>query len=218
MKVKLLLVFGILLLFSSCAKFPQAEINNTSSYVDSVKEAFSSVPFIIVPDSYQILLDSLETVKNLAKEEKSKMFSNYEETLNALISIDSMSIDVMKYVEKAKIKIDTTITEVFYVVEEMPIFQDGGEKSLEKFRNYIQSNIKYPAIAMENGISGTIYVNFIINKDGDICNINIVRGVDPSLDNVVIEALKNAPSWIPGKQRGENVAVSMAMPIKFILK
>jgi len=105
--------------------------------------------------------------------------------------------------------------EVFFIVEDMPTFQGEG---LEAFRNYIQASIKYPPIAMENGISGTVYVNFVVNKVGEITGINIVRGVDPSLDNEVSRALKAAPKWSPGKQRGKPVNVSMAIPVKFILQ
>ena len=105
--------------------------------------------------------------------------------------------------------------EVFFIVEDMPKFQGG---TLENFRNYIQESIQYPAIAMENGISGTVYVNFVVNTKGEITAINIVRGVDPSLDNEVIRALKAAPKWEPGKQRGKPVSVSMAIPVKFILQ
>ncbi len=105
--------------------------------------------------------------------------------------------------------------EVFFIVEDMPTFKGG---SLENFRNYIQESIAYPAIAMENGISGTVYVNFVVNKQGEITSIQIVRGVDPSLDNEVLRALNAAPKWSPGKQRGKPVAVSMAIPVKFILQ
>ncbi len=105
--------------------------------------------------------------------------------------------------------------EVFFIVEDMPTFQGG---SLENFRNYVQESIKYPPIAMENGISGTVYVNFVVNKQGEITAIKIVRGVDPSLDGEVIRALKAAPKWAPGKQRGKPVNVSMAIPVKFILQ
>lgn len=105
--------------------------------------------------------------------------------------------------------------EVFYIVEDMPLFQGEG---LEAFRNYIQGSISYPPIAMENGISGTVYVNFVVNTKGQISSITIVRGVDPSLDNEVTRALKAAPKWTPGMQRGKPVNVSMAIPVKFILQ
>ena len=105
--------------------------------------------------------------------------------------------------------------EVFYIVEDMPLFQGGG---LEAFRNYIQGSIKYPPIAMENGVSGTVYVNFVVNKMGKISQITIVRGVDPSLNNEVLRALNAAPKWTPGMQREKPVNVSMAIPVKFILQ
>ncbi|MFA5817237.1 MAG: energy transducer TonB [Bacteroidales bacterium] len=103
---------------------------------------------------------------------------------------------------------------VFQIVEDMPSFQGG---TIENFRNYIQETVKYPQLAMENSISGTVYVSFVVNRRGEVSNINIVRGVDPSLDEAVISALKNAPKWEPGKQRGKPVNVSFSIPVKFIL-
>lgn len=104
--------------------------------------------------------------------------------------------------------------DLYFIVEDMPTFRGG---SLENFRNYIQEAIEYPPIAKENGIRGTVYVNFVVNKKGEITSIKIVRGVDPSLDNEVIHALKSAPKWSPGKQRGKRVKVSMSIPVKFQL-
>jgi len=105
--------------------------------------------------------------------------------------------------------------EVFYIVEDMPKFQGGD---LSEFRNYIQGKIEYPPLAMENGISGIVYVNFVVNKKGEISTIDIIRGVDTSLDNEVLRALKAAPKWTPGMQRGKPVNVTMSMPVKFILQ
>ena len=105
--------------------------------------------------------------------------------------------------------------EVFYIVEDMPLFQGQG---LEAFRNYIQGSIKYPPIAMENGISGTVYISFVVNKKGQISAVTVMRGVDPSLDNEVLRALKAAPKWTPGMQRGKPVNVSMSIPVKFVLQ
>jgi protein TonB len=105
--------------------------------------------------------------------------------------------------------------QVFLIVEDMPSFQGG---TIENFRNYIQSTVKYPTIAMENSISGTVYVSFVVNRKGEVASINIVRGVDASLDEAVISALKQAPTWEPGKQRGKPVNVSFSIPVKFILQ
>lgn len=105
--------------------------------------------------------------------------------------------------------------EVFYIVEDMPEFDGGG---LKEFQNWVQRNVKYPDIALENGIAGTVYVNFLVNKIGEVSNIDIVRSVDPCLDDEVKRVLKSAPSWKPGKQRGENVNVQFSLPVKFLLQ
>jgi len=105
-------------------------------------------------------------------------------------------------------------SEIFQVVEVMPEFQGGG---IDEFRNWIQSRVKYPTLAIENGIHGTVYVYFVVSKTGEIKNIEVVRSVDPSLDDEVVKAIKSAPQWKPGLQRGQPVAVSFNIPIKFIM-
>ncbi len=106
-------------------------------------------------------------------------------------------------------------TDTFFIlVEDMPLFQGGD---LDGFHRYIQGSIKYPRIATENAITGTVHVQFDINKKGELVDIIIQRGVDSSLDNEVIRALKAAPKWTPGAQRGKPVKVRMSMPVKFTL-
>jgi len=137
---------------------------------------------------------------------------------------DDLNFDAFDANQNDAIKIESLIgnqaeeeedAQIFQIVEDMPKFQ-GGE--IEEFRNYIQTMVKYPPLAMENGISGTVYVSFVVNRRGEIAGINIIRGVDPSLDEEVIKALKGAPKWEPGKQRGKPVNVSFSIPVKFILQ
>ncbi len=137
---------------------------------------------------------------------------------------DDLNFDAFDANQNDAIKIESVVgntaeeeedAQIFQIVEDMPKFQ-GGE--IEEFRNYIQGVVKYPPLAMENGISGTVYVSFVVNRRGEIAGINIIRGVDPSLDEEVIKALKGAPKWEPGKQRGKPVNVSFSIPIKFILQ
>lgn len=110
---------------------------------------------------------------------------------------------------------DNDDEEIFVIAEEMPLFK--GTEELEGFRRWVQENLKYPRMAEENSISGTVYVNFVINKQGELTDIQIARGVDSSLDNEVIRVLKEAPKWTPGLQRGKPVSVRMAIPVKFTL-
>lgn len=104
--------------------------------------------------------------------------------------------------------------EIFILVEDMPTFQGGDQ---EDFRRYIESKITYPQVAIENGISGVVYVTFVINQKGEYAELSIQRGVAPILDNEVINAIKKAPKWKPGAQRGKPVSVRMSIPIRFIL-
>ncbi|MBO4689648.1 MAG: energy transducer TonB [Paludibacteraceae bacterium] len=103
---------------------------------------------------------------------------------------------------------------VFQVVEKMPEFQ-GGTQALFK---YLSENVKYPANAQENGIQGRVICQFVVNKNGSIVDVEVVRsGGDPSLDEEAIRVIKAMPKWIPGKQRGKNVRVKYSLPVNFKL-
>ena len=78
--------------------------------------------------------------------------------------------------------------------------------------------MKYPAVAKENGIQGTVYVNFVVWKDGKIRDVKILRGVNKMLDDEAVRVVKAMPTWNPGKQRGKPVSVSYNLPIKFTLR
>jgi protein TonB len=105
--------------------------------------------------------------------------------------------------------------QIFVVVEDMPTFKGGG---VAAFRNYVQRNIEYPTIAAENGIEGTVFVKFVVDTDGGISNVQVMRGVDPSLDEEAMRVIRNAPEWEPGKQRGKPVRVQFTIPIVFKLQ
>lgn len=106
---------------------------------------------------------------------------------------------------------DTGETEVFAVVEDMPSFPGGN------VTKWIGKNVKYPVIAAENGIQGKVFVQFVIEKDGSITDVKVVRGVDASLDKEAIRVIQSMPKWKPGKQRGKPVRVSYTLPINFQL-
>ena len=103
----------------------------------------------------------------------------------------------------------------FVIVSDMPKFQGGD---LTAFWAWCQKNTKYPEIAAENGVSGTVNVSFVVNKQGNVVDIKILRGVDPALDKEAIRVIQNSPKWEPGNQRGKPVSVIMNLPIKFILQ
>ncbi len=105
-------------------------------------------------------------------------------------------------------------TKIFDVVEEMPMFP-GGEGALME---YLQKNLRYPAVASENGIEGRVIVRFVVGKDGSVSNVTVARGVDPSLDKEAVRVVESMPKWTPGKQNGQAVNVFYTLPVTFKLQ
>ena len=103
---------------------------------------------------------------------------------------------------------------VFEVVEEMPSFP-GGQGALMSFLN---SNIKYPVVAQENGVQGRVIVGFVVERDGSITDVKVMRSVDPSLDREAQRVVKAMPRWKPGKQNGSAVRVKYTVPVVFRLQ
>ena len=103
---------------------------------------------------------------------------------------------------------------VFDMVEQMPSFP-GGQGELMK---YISKNLRYPAIAQENGIQGRVICQFVVGKDGQVRDVVVVRTLDPSCDKEAVRVLSGMPKWIPGKQNGKAVAVKYTVPIVFRLQ
>ncbi len=110
---------------------------------------------------------------------------------------------------------ETEEAEIFFIVEDMPSFKGKG---LNGFRNWVMKNLQYPEIAAENGISGTVYVQFVVEPTGLVNKVTIMRGVDPALDKEAIRVVKTSPKWTAGKQRGKPVRVAFTFPIKFVLQ
>ena len=105
-------------------------------------------------------------------------------------------------------------TKVFDVVEQMPSFP-GGPSALFEF---LSKNIKYPAVAEENGVQGRVIVTFVVERDGSITDVKVVKSVDPSLDKEAQRVVKSMPHWIPGKQNGSAVRVKYTVPVTFKLQ
>ena len=111
---------------------------------------------------------------------------------------------------------DIVEEEIFFTVEEMPKFRGGG---LPEFRNWVQQNVKYPQIALENGIQGNVVIQFVVGPDGKMANFKVLQSPDKTLSDATIDVLKKANEmkngWKPGKQRGKPVKVSFTLPVAF---
>ena len=105
-------------------------------------------------------------------------------------------------------------TKIFEVVEQMPSFP-GGQAALFEF---LSKNIRYPVVAEENGIQGRVTVQFVVEKDGSVTDVRIMKSVDPSLDKEAERVVKSMPKWIPGKQNGSPVRVNYYVPVVFRLQ
>ena len=108
----------------------------------------------------------------------------------------------------------TDTDEPFMIVEVKPTFKGGD---IEKFREWVQKRVTYPLLAQENGIQGKITLTFVVERDGSVSNVKVVRGVFKDLDEEAENAIKASPKWSPGLQRGRPVRVRYYIPIIFTL-
>jgi protein TonB len=124
--------------------------------------------------------------------------------------------EIQAYVAPVKVVDEESAeeTQIFMVVESMPAFP-GGEASLYK---YLAENIKYPQMAKESGIQGRVFVTFVVERDGSVTDVRVLRGIGGGCDEEAIRVVKNMPRWTPGKQRGKSVRVQYNLPVKFTLQ
>lgn len=100
------------------------------------------------------------------------------------------------------------------IVEDQPKFRNGGQ---EEFLRYVSSKLKYPALARKMGIEGKVFVQFVVDREGNMTDIEVVKGLGAGCDEEVLRVLKNTTGWTPGKQRGKPVKVRMMIPVAFKL-
>lgn len=148
---------------------------------------------------------------------------NQDELLNTKTAIGALDVKGNDDKDGEVLKLKETVAQpepkpepekVFEVVEQMPSFP-GGDAALIQ---YLSNNIKYPVVAQENGVQGRVVVSFVVEKDGSITDVKVVRSVDPSLDKEAQRVVKSMPKWIPGKQNGSAVRVKYNVPVSFKLQ
>jgi protein TonB len=121
---------------------------------------------------------------------------------------------IEEYVAPEVVDEEVVEQEIFKIVEEMPSFPGGEAKLME----YVGKNIKYPQIARETGIQGRVFVNFVVEPDGSVSNVTVLRGIGGGCDEEAMRVVKNMPKWKPGKQRGKAVRVQYMLPVNFRLQ
>ena len=179
--------------------------------VEKVKSSIAFTPPVIKKDS------------EVKPEEEMKTQDELKETKTAIGAFDVKGNDesggtVLKAVEDIATpeppKQEAEQNKVFAVVAQPPQFP-GGMGALNQ---WLGSNIKYPAMAAENGIEGRVIVQFVVERDGSVSGVHVVRGVDPSLDKEATRVVAQMPKWIPGKQNGSAVRVKYTVPVTFRLQ
>ena len=121
---------------------------------------------------------------------------------------------IEEYVAPEVVEDDVVEQEIFKIVEEMPSFPGGEQKLME----FVGKNIKYPQIARETGIQGRVFVNFVVEPDGSVSNVSVLRGIGGGCDEEAMRVVKSMPKWKPGKQRGKAVRVQYMLPVNFRLQ
>lgn len=154
-------------------------------------------PKFVSPEVLNVVKDKVEVPKMLFTEDNGEAF-------------DPHSIVIPKLPTQIEDKEEDV---VYDFVQEQPSFI-GGNPALFQ---YLNEAIEYPVIAIENGEEGRVLCSFIVNKNGSISEVRIVRGVSPTLDREAVHVLKSMPAWKPGKQNGISVKVKLTIPVVFRL-
>jgi protein TonB len=163
------------------------------------------------------VVEVLEIVENDVEVENEMQVQDVETNENENINTD--------IVESTEVVSDDN--EVFQVVEDMPRFkgcekerneEDAAKCFQEKLYGFLSQNIKYPQQAKELGIQGKVFISFVIEKDGSVANVEILRGIGGGCDEEAERVIKKLPTFTPGKQRGRPARVQYRLPISFTLK
>ncbi len=152
----------------------------------------------------QVLADVLTIVSNDTK----------IDTPDLLFSDDASAFEDFEF-EVEEVVEQIVEEEIFVTAEEMPTFQGGD---LGKFRSWVMQHVKYPSIALENGVQGNVVVKFVVEKDGTLSSFQVLQSPDKTLSEAAIEVFKKSPKWKPGKQRNKPVRVTYTLPISFNIK
>ena len=138
-----------------------------------------------------------------------------EEEIEEELVIEDMEVDEDTEIQQIEqVEEDVEEEKIFKIVEDMPQFP-GGQQALMK---YLAENIKYPAIARDAGIQGTVFVTFVVDENGNVGEVEVLRGIGGGADEEAKRVVRSMPKWKPGKQRGKPVKVQYNLPVRFTLK
>ena len=138
-----------------------------------------------------------------------------EEEIEEELEMEDLEVDEDTEIEIIDEEVEEVVEDkIFTIVEQQPEFP-GGFAELQK---YLGKNINYPSLARDAGISGTVYVTFVVGKDGSVSAAKILRGIGGGCDKEALRVIAKMPNWKPGKQRGKPVKVQYNVPVRFTLQ
>ena len=195
-------------------KLPPPEVKNN----DVIKKAEAAPP---PPFKSTIKFTAPKIVKD--EEVGEEDVKTQDELLSSSTAISVADVDGndeefgMDIADVGEIALDTPQEEeeeeIFMSAEQPPMFPGG----MEALMKYLNDNIIYPVIALENGVSGTVVLKFVVSKTGKIDDIQVVNSVDRALDEEAVRVVSQMPDWQPAKQNGNNVAVYFNLPVRFVI-
>lgn len=163
----------------------------------------------IVDDDQVTKEDEVKTQEDLTQTETAFGAKDFDEGTDDVTVVRTIKEEVVVEEKKAP-----EPEKIFTAVEEAPKFP-GGDAELYK---WLSKNIRYPEMAQQNNIQGRVTVQFVVEKDGSIGEVKVVRGKDPDLDKEAKRVVKSLPKFIPGKMNGQSVRVWYTLPINFKLQ
>ena len=197
-----------------------AQMEEAEPEEEEIEEQKFEQPEIEVPQEVlatvqvtQIAIVDAEEVKNEIMDQEAQQEDN---TARGIVTQEGQD-DADKFqavIEQVQVVEPTPepkVEQVFTAVEQMPEFP-GGQQALMKF---LSSNIRYPQMALANDIQGRVVVKFVVEKDGSVSDVQVVRGVDKDLDKEAVRVVKSMPKWQPGKNNGQAVRCYFNLPVTF---
>lgn len=197
--------------WSSSEKAEQALQDDTKAVVEDEAVPITTdtpPPPPEVPNEPQ-MSDIIDIVDDNVKVDNSLLLSTED---------NKLGVKITEYVVGKQKEVEEDVEEEavpFAIVEQKPLFNG---KDQNEFTKWVFSNIVYPEIAKENGVQGRVTLQFIVDTDGSVKNVKVLRGIDSSLDKEAVRVVSSSPKWTPGKQRNKNVRVTFTFPVIFQLR
>ncbi|NDV67594.1 energy transducer TonB [Dysgonomonas sp. 25] len=237
-----LLAFGVVFLFAIAIAVLPMLVSTikaaTTKYVSGIDEPRIMTDVVIEPPVVDIPEPEMEQpkmkveiaktiaftppriVENVDPDKEMKPQSTIKEFGGLVGKVNVLDGSTSKFaIDPSTLKENLAVTKepekkIHDFVETMPVFP-GGETEMNR---YLRKNVNYPMDAQEQGIHGRVTVRFVVDKNGNISNVTVLKGINPSCDREAVRVVKSMPKWIPGRQNGNAVAVYFNLPIVFRLQ